>query len=352
MKNTILFALFFVSASIMGAAWLKESPRKLPHLAARTPATPKLLKNEFEILIYRAPSPLDWTSPGALTRSAFWNTWSTVGNRYYPHPISHMNIQLRCGHGESTFRGMAGTKPSFNYLKDFVFGYAGMETLLRPTKGRFYTNNEILAWLPTLKSLGYVRSLKLALNDVQCERLQTYLEEYEEMGFHQIYGGLASDPFKGEGAGCSAFAMSFLETLGLLGEEFNLWKRTLKIPQRLITTTQTSSESGFVSFMTGSEGSWAMESEPHLSVSFWDPELAFDWIKDGWQKLGADVSVIDTGAFRTIVWDVRKKDIPLHSPWQTLKKEELQNRLTHVMETMNDYFPEKTIQSSLVQELN
>jgi len=89
--------------------------------------------------------------------------------------------------------------------------------------------------------------------------------------------GFPCEPRRKEGAGCTAFAMSFLEIAGLLRPEFKSWQQKILVSQNLIgrheqgvsvTETLTSRESR----------QWGA-AETARELHFWDPDLMFQWTK-------------------------------------------------------------------------
>jgi hypothetical protein len=238
---------------------------------------------ELEFIFYRAPQPLDWSTPGKLTRTMYKNMGHKVvinGASYdYPHAISHVNVKVQCDGEEPIYRGMTSTKSDFSYVWDLLIEGVSMDTMITNVKGRFYENKEILAWLEHLKMRGYARSLRMNINQMQCGQLKRYLADYKGLRLDKIYGGLRSDPLIGQGAGCAAFAVSFLRVLGYVPKEFQeQWKRQLDIPDRLLTTKSKTAEIGFFSFINGKDTTWAQPGEPQIHLDFWDPELMYNWV--------------------------------------------------------------------------
>lgn len=282
-------------------------------------ATPSLYAEppapfELEFLVYRAPQALDWSSPGQLFRSTLRNMQEKVNDKPYPHAISHVNIRLQCGKAPPLYRGMAATKSTFSYLWDYVVKGESLDSLLIPVKGRFYTEQEILQWLPVLQETGHVHSLRFSLNQAQCARAKNYLERYEELGLQNIYGGLRSDPLRGEGAGCSAFAVSFLQVLGVdVDAIFPSWRRELRVPKALMSTQSRWAEIGIWGYLWRQEnGRWAhSKTEPHVHLRFWDPEKIYQWIQN-FEVLPKmkGVSKSREGLFVSVLWDLRKVPIP------------------------------------------
>lgn len=291
--------------------------------------------DELELIYYRAPAPLDWTSPGSLSRSTYKNMlheiprMTTVRDREgtelqvlanvtYPHSISHVNVKIQCGQSAPIYRGSKATKSTASYAYGLFVDKVGLESLVTPVPGTFYENDEILDWLPILKEQGYVRSLKLRLSGEQCQRVETYLRQLEAMGQNKIYGGLRSNPRLGQGAGCAAFAISFLEVLELLRPEFKKsWQRHLDVPVRLVRTDRSPSGATFLDYLTGRDEAWAREGEPHFSIDFWDPELTYRWLGDvaqGKTAFDGDIRIESRGRFQSVVWDVRSRTGPFSSP--------------------------------------
>lgn len=241
--------------------------------------------NELELIFYRAPKPLDWSSPGALFRSTLANQKFELrrdgqsSSEAYPHAISHVNVALRCGDEQPIYRGMGATKSSFSYAWDMIIEGVSLDVLITNVPGRLYRERDVLTWLGFLQREDYVRSLRLKLSSEQCRRARRYLDDYERLGMGHIYGGLRSDPLVGQGAGCAAYGMSFLAVLGLIRDDYRThWKRQLNVPTRLISTRSRSADVGAWSFMHGTNSTWASPQEPQIMLDFWDPELAYNWI--------------------------------------------------------------------------
>ncbi|WP_413613428.1 hypothetical protein [Bdellovibrio sp. HCB-110] len=271
----------------------------------------KAFANELELIFYRAPKPLNWSTPGNLIHSTLKNMRMRVDGYRYPHSISHVNVRLQCGNEPSIYRGMTATKSDPSYVWDFLGKGVALDTLMINVPGRHYTEEQILRWLPTLKAKGYVRSLKLILNDDQCARVQRYIKLYEELHLDKIYGGLRSTAHYGQGAGCAAYAVSFLQILDLFPESIDKhWRRTLLIPLELLSSQTHSARIGFFGYLRGKDRTWSSPNEKHIPLEFWDPELMYNWvgnvIKDKknfpphmWTEKDPKTP------FQSLVWDVR-----------------------------------------------
>ncbi|QDK36907.1 hypothetical protein DOE51_04525 [Bdellovibrio sp. NC01] len=259
--------------------------------------------DELELLFYRAPQPLDWSTPGALVRSAYHNSFAKVGHwendnyrwDIYPHGISHVNIKLQCGSKSPVYRGMTSDRSNFSYAWDLMVKGRALETFLIDVQGRFYKNDEVLKWLSILESQDYVRRFQLKLNSAQCSRLENYLAQYEKLKLWTVYGGLRSQALWGQGAGCADFAVSFLKILNLFPEEIAThWRRELKVPLRLLSSETRDADISFWKYIRGADGTWAKDSKNAVVFSFYDPELMYRWV----------------GAKNKAVWDVSSYKTP------------------------------------------
>lgn len=253
--------------------------------------------SELELIFYKAPRPLNWSTPGSLVRSTLKNSFAKVEGKKYPHPISHVNVRLKCDGEAEHFVGMTSDKSTGSYLKDFLLKGISLDTFLINVKGQFIEKEKALQWLPYLKRKGYVRTLKILLNSGQCARAQRYLKIYKELGQEKIYGGLRSHPLRGEGAGCAAFAVSFLQVLNLFPQELNqAWSRKLKVPLELLSYQSHRASIGFLGYLRGKDRPWAAPSEEQIQMQFWDPELMYNWVSKKTGKM-------------TLDWDVRQYSV-------------------------------------------
>lgn len=302
---SLLFSQTLLFASVSGEDKVFDQEH-IPHLS---------------LYIYSAPRPLEWSRPGRLVRSAVNNILNgkvsdkslqegpidinqlesfeiyeqitdfiredrdnddklALVTKTHPHAISHINVKVSCPGRSQIFIGTTSSKSDGSYLNDLLFRGGSLETIVKNVDGRFYTKEEIEDWLPILSEKGHVHKLTYLLNEHNCERLIEFTRQYQAFGFDRIYGGLASHPLRGEGAGCSAFGMAYLKVLNLYQEEFDqLWKRTKRIPLKYMTINGKRAKRTFWSFAIWRyNGRWATEKEEHFKIDFWDPELMHEWM--------------------------------------------------------------------------
>ena len=259
---------------------------------------PLVWADSLSILAYTAPTPLDWSTPGSLTRTTIDNSlfgligrWRELGRgereyEYvaYPHAISHLNVELICSGKTKILTGMTSLRPDGEYLKGLALEGKSLETMVEDVPGGLIPTEKVQEWLPLMTDRGYVRRLTWQLHPKTCARLELYFADYQKLGLEKLYGGLNSRPLEAKGgAGCAAFAMSFLQVAGLYDASLydGVWKRNLRLHKRYITHAGKLAERGLWSFLLyGYDGAWAKEDQPHLKMSFWDPQRVYDWIGD------------------------------------------------------------------------
>ena len=229
------------------------------------------------LYFYPSPHGVDWASPRSLARSVVLNQFSFAG-----HPIGHVQIGLESPGTRRFATGMVQISMPEQRKKIIQEGL-GLAALFRDYPGRIETTDAIFPEIQGRFSRGNISYLRFLISTAAHERALTYAREYVERGCSAHYG-LPNRPLYGEGAGCSAFAASFLEITGLLDPEYvSAWSRTIRVPERLI-----GGEGRKVSLLGLMDprglSSWATESEAHRKIFFWDPDLMHRWALDMWRS--------------------------------------------------------------------
>ena len=129
--------------------------------------------------------------------------------------------------------------------------------------------------------------LRIDVNAKVTERLMTYVDEFRSRGYDRVYGGINLRPLHGEGGGCSIFAASCLELIGLLHDEFTqAWSRNLKFPSHLIGGPKAGRKVSLLTLLGASR--WAEEHEPHEKGTIWDPDLMHEWLERKYEAIKAE----------------------------------------------------------------
>jgi hypothetical protein len=174
---------------------------------------------------------------------------------------------------------MARTK-TWGQIAEILLGGKSLEMLTQAYPGYLLSEEQILRELHAGLEQNRVRALTIQISDHSCARVSRYLAEYKARGFTATYAGFTANPFRGEGAGCAAYAMSALKVAGILSADWvEAWTRRLRIPEHLMNQgAKHSASSGFWSFFFGRNEHWATASEPAVPITVFDPERIFNWV--------------------------------------------------------------------------
>lgn len=261
-----------------------------------------------ELTLYVVPSPegMDWTSPSSLAKSALMNRLS-----FKPRFMGHVFVELKCGN-EHELTGMVGK--NFDYLNQLLVNQKGLGILFHSFDGRLEDKADIQNELSEYFKTGHVNFVKLLLNDGQCKRALSYLKEYRQNKVGRYYG-LANRPRHGEGAGCSAFGVSFLDVLNLVSEEMKQnWSQTINIPLEYAGPPLTKEGVGLLKVMFNA-GAWAKDNEKHQKLTFWDPDRMHSWINTKANSKHQDYSVTKIENALGILMDKSHIPVPEEPIW-------------------------------------
>jgi hypothetical protein len=270
-----------------------------------------------ELTLYFIPSPkgIDWSSPKNLLTSAILNKL-TFERRF----IGHVFVEMKCGKNEE-LTGMTSQK--MDYLNLLFFEQKGLGILFHSFEGSLENKESIKPELDEYLKKGSANFVRFLLNEGQCQRASTYLKEYREKNVGRNYG-LANRPLYGEGAGCSAFGVSFVDVLGLLNQDLkDAWSQTIHIPLDLSGPPLTIQSVSIFKLLFNAD-KWANVKEKHRSLTFWDPDRMFKWVKEKVQSNSSKHSISKLGNSEGIIIDKSHYPAPLENIWrQDLSKDNL-----------------------------
>jgi hypothetical protein len=234
------------------------------------------LMNTLTLYFYRSPVKLNWSTPGSLTRTTLLSGTKDLLRGQENIALGHVTVKLECEDGSSLHTAMTQEDP-MESVRLLTSGNIGLGILFHRFSGRLENREEIERRLERNRN---VRFLKLALSGPTCGRLKDYAREFEAQG-HSRYYGLPLRPRKGEGAGCSAFGMSFLEVAGALQtsplrEASERWSRSLLVPKSLIGTMERRVPLPALALKSSP---WPLrESGTTAPIFFWEPNRMYDWV--------------------------------------------------------------------------
>lgn len=241
--------------------------------------------NRLTVYVIPAKSKYDWSSPHTLYKSYIRNTWKNLFNKSN-YLLGHAFIELQpVAEGERIFTGMRSA--SRNESKDLVLNqHYGLSILGCGLQGRLEEEEELVEQLKKFSHNGRLAYMVFLISDAASERLLAYFRDYKSgmecAGPGEAkYGGAFWPRYKGEGAGCSAFAISFLDIAGLLKDEFDEWIVKIDIPMSLIggpynnynevRMKDIKKQHSWADTVNAAPGSYE-----HLEI--YDPTLMFEWI--------------------------------------------------------------------------
>jgi len=240
--------------------------------------TTTLASNKLKLYFFPSPDDYNWSSPQKLARSVIKNT--LLPSKYdYRAAIGHVAVELKCGDNYHALTGMSMKNKKEDdqlILKDKI----GLGILFYPMEGKLQDEYEIRRDINERMGTKDISWIEYRINDLACHRLRTYLTIYRNENLDNVYG-LVFNPRKKEGAGCSAFATSFMQIAGILSDEHYLnWSRNIHTNKDLNAYNGTAHRVSIFKMAMGINSSnWAKNSNNSIPLFFWEPNLMHKWVK-------------------------------------------------------------------------
>lgn len=231
---------------------------------------------EFTLYAFPPAVPLNWSSPLKLAYGAGLKGRFVFEHGRNKHTIGHCFMELKGPNGEHELTGST-TAPDAPSDSDFVtkHGY-GLGVLFAPMKGALDKSEKLSAELLDRYKTGKMTYIRFIINKTAYQRMKTYLNEYRAKGYDKIYNG-TNEPRKGKGAGCSAFAVSFLDLCGYIDPYFEKeWIRRVKLPKSLVGGPITGKHVSLAKVLFNAR--WARDNEEFIPLEMWDPQLMYEWV--------------------------------------------------------------------------
>ena len=266
------------------------------------------LPAENHLTLYFVPSPLgiDWSSPSKLAWSALRNKMS-----FRPHFMGHVFVEFQWG----KLREVTGMVPTASdYFRQLLIQGRGLGILYHCFPGRLETKAEVDAELARYFGKGGITFTRFLLNEAQCRRISEYLRVYRGQNHGRRYG-LSNRPRHGEGAGCSAFGVSFADVAGLLDAEIiRAWSHSVAIPMRYAGRPLRDESVSLLGVLFHAR-KWAEENEAQTKLTFWDPDRMDQWTTGKIADTAAHRKVISIGKAKGIVLDKTRRPAPKGPIW-------------------------------------
>lgn len=296
-------------------------------LAARPSASHA---DELTLFNYVSPG-LDWSTPQRLGKTMLegYSAYVRELKGVRVHPIGHVAVELKCDtsafgpaiHFSTAMEPSSNTEAARVLLVD----QAGLGVLFFDLKGELddtaYVQKTNAKHVKMGKGMNFVT---FKIRPSSCQRLVQYYSEYIARGYGAHYG-LQNRPRYGEGAGCSAFGISFIDIAGFLTDEWKTaWSRTIVAPAALTGgQLNPGNKVPFSSILKDIDSTrrWAYDWEPHYSIFFYDPDLIYAWVNDVYEReshqaLG-EAELTSMGPLRGLIIDRTSVETPTDPIWIT-----------------------------------
>ncbi len=224
---------------------------------------------EFSLYAIKSPKLLDWTTPRSLISTTLRGA---IGGA--SHQIGHVFVGFKCDGEAEVLSGMTNG-PGFSSRTNLLKKKHGMSVLIQDNAGRLQLTEEVQKDIRKLSTGKRMSAMKMEISNDQCLRMKEWYREYS-LRTPIIYGGVDKRPLNGEGAGCSAYSMSFFEYADLDYAEFNKrFEQTIYVPNELL-----GSDTFKVSLGTiyGNRKKLAVPAANALEVKLYDPNTMYLWI--------------------------------------------------------------------------
>jgi hypothetical protein len=240
------------------------------------------MADRLNFYFYPSPTGLNWSSPRSLSLSVLTNRI----NPFVPsprHPMGHVNIEVTTdtddGRSHRHFITGMVAQETGSQLKLVLVDQIGLSVLFHSFPGHIEDESEIVPQFEPRMRQGSMSILSLKISPAIRDRLIRYEKSYREKNWGHSYG-LANRPLHGEGAGCSAYAASFLQVAGLELPEFrDNWSQTIRLPNSLLGDPAKKIKVPYPRILFKGIP-WAKASDPkdsYRSIFFWDPDRMHSW---------------------------------------------------------------------------
>ena len=161
-------------------------------------------------------------------------------------------------------------------LKDKI----GLAVLFKLVAGHMEETAEVQTELIYRTQQSRAAFISFKITDSAYHYLKLYIDSFKLKCYDLLYNGL-NRPRAGEGSGCTAFGISFLELINALSPEYtDKWAVKVNVPEKLIGDSATKKRVSvwriFFSF------SWARKNKPSRLLTLYEPWLIYKWINRAW----------------------------------------------------------------------
>lgn len=240
--------------------------------------------NELTLYVIPSYEPIDWSSPSKLYKSAL-KSYSEAFFQKKNYPIGHMFLELKTPFCDSviltSITSVSGKEQRDLVLKEKV----GLTILGTPVSGRMESSNELREKIRRFSAKNKLAYMQFSLNDQAVKRVLEYIRRFttrnsEGKSPSDHYGGAFWPLFENEGAGCSSFGISALETTGF-DIDRKEWYSDLMIPIDLLGGINNGGKKvkskDIRKWKTWHSGNGVINID-YVPLRTYDPSMIFHWI--------------------------------------------------------------------------
>jgi hypothetical protein len=264
----------------------------------------------------------DWSSPKSLYKSFFKNFKRNIFTKE-PYLLGHAFIDLISPLAQDRiFTGMKAASKDEQKALVMDQDY-GLSILGADLTGKLETSNDLEKRVEYYSRKGRLAFMTILINDEAAQRMVEFYNLFIAEGDSlqrpdHHYGGAYWPRYYGEGAGCSAFAVSFLDLGGLLEDEYEEWQVQVDIPMDLIGGPYNEGNRVDIKEIKKCDH-WADEAcrdaMGFVPFEIYDPTLIFKWINDLWADPTTMpdlvVKPVEIGKAKGVLIDCREVPAPV-----------------------------------------
>lgn len=285
------------------------------------------VENSHRLTVFLIPSRVkyDWSSPKTLYKSLKKNYIRNILKKE-SYLLGHAFIELSTPlAGDDILTGMRADSP--DEQKKYLFNdYYGLSILGADLDGRLEKSDDLDRKIHRYSRKGRLAFLTVLLSEEAAGRMVDFFRGFKENIASNgeagaRYGGAYYPRYYGEGAGCSAFAVAFLDAGGLLVEEYDGWKVEIDIPTDLMGgpynegNQVTLKDVRKMKHWADPEQQSRQEYEP---FEIYDPTLMYEWVQQLWenpqQATDMQIEPVKIDKAKGVVIDGRNMPVPVAEP--------------------------------------
>lgn len=249
--------------------------------------------NTFTLYAFKSSTGINWSSPKSLAASVVKNEALSYlnGNKRL---LGHVAVKIKCGERELM---TAMTSRAGETKRVVLKKHAGLGVLFHIFPGQLENAKILNPEIAKKRKNGRVHSMTYIIDDRACDLMFGHYENFIKNGGQHNYG-FPVDTLAGEGAGCSAFGVSFLQAAKIADEEqLKGWSGEVWVPEKYIGpySNEKYTEAGQEPYPQIEGGSdvklipliakpgktkWARPKEPGAKfLKFFDPDTMHSWIE-------------------------------------------------------------------------